>query len=362
MQAVCYGMEKSLTGNLSAMCEKKLDLESNALDCLRLYAAFSVMLLHFTGYFLILSEVPNPFLSAVRKLTLFFPGVVVLFAISGFLIAYSFERSQNRRVFFCKRILRLYPELWGCTLFNLIVLIVLARDRLNGSILLWLATQIVGIANTPSCLKDFATGSVNGALWTIFVEIQMYILVFLFYRRLKKFNAGGWCLLLLLSAVVNLVCGQIGEQTGELIRKVMERTFLPYLTWFLSGVFCYCRREKVIPLLRRWCLPLLALYAVLYRFRVFSMGYYCGIMTSVLCPFIVIGLGFLLPKVRFRHDITYGCFLYHWIVLNIIVHFNLINKWPWYLSLLLFIGSSLILSWLSMKLIGKKAAKFLTLY
>ncbi len=267
------------------------------MDCLRLYAAFSVMLLHFTGYFLILSEVPNPFLSAVRKLTLFFPGVVVLFAISGFLIAYSFERSRNHRGFFRKRILRLYPELWGCTLFNLIVLIVLVRDRLNGSILLWLATQIVGIANTPSCLKDFATGSVNGALWTIFVEIQMYILVFLFYRRLKKFNAGGWCLLLL------------------------------------------------------------ALYAVLYRFRVFSVGYYCGIMTSVLCPFIVIGLGFLLPKVRFRHDITYGCFLYHWIVLNIIVHFNLINKWPWYLSLFLFIGSSLILSWMSMKLIGKKAAK-----
>ncbi len=36
MQAVCYGMEKSLTGNLSAMCEKKVGF---GIECFGLSAA-----------------------------------------------------------------------------------------------------------------------------------------------------------------------------------------------------------------------------------------------------------------------------------------------------------------------------------
>ena len=68
----------------------------------------------------------------------------------------------------------MYPELWACTIVNLTVVCLLAYKFLNKSILVWLGTQIFGIAYTPSCLKNFATGSVNGALWTIFTELQLY--------------------------------------------------------------------------------------------------------------------------------------------------------------------------------------------
>ena len=59
---------------------------------------------------------------------------------------------------------------------------------MDKSIFIWLLTQIFGIAYTPSCLKDFATGSVNGALWTIFTELQLYIILGIVYNWIKKFD------------------------------------------------------------------------------------------------------------------------------------------------------------------------------
>lgn len=49
---------------------------------------------------------------------IFFSGVVVLFAMSGFLIAASLERSKDRKEFFIKRVLRMYPELWVCNRYD----------------------------------------------------------------------------------------------------------------------------------------------------------------------------------------------------------------------------------------------------
>lgn len=107
---------------------------------------------------------------------------------SGFLIAASFERSKNKKEFFVKRVLRMYPELWVCTIVNLVVVCLLAYKLLDKSIFVWLGMQIFGIAYTPSCLKDFATGSVNGALWTIFTELQLYIALGIVYNWIKKFE------------------------------------------------------------------------------------------------------------------------------------------------------------------------------
>ena len=145
--------------------------QDNAFDLRRYWAAICVMFLHYTGYALHLSAENLSFMHILRWVVSFFPGVVVLFSMSGFLIAASYERSKNRKDFFVKRILRMYPELWVCTIVNLIVVCIFAYKLLDKSIIIWLVTQIFGIANTPSCLNNFATGSINGALWTIFTEM-----------------------------------------------------------------------------------------------------------------------------------------------------------------------------------------------
>ena len=167
-------MECNDKGKVNMNKEKQaFCFQDNAFDLIRYWAAICVMFLHYTGYALHLSAENSSFLHILRWVVSFFPGVVVLFSMSGFLIAASYERSKNRKDFFVKRILRMYPELWVCTIVNLIVVCIFAYKLLDKSIIIWLVTQIFGIANTPSCLNNFATGSINGALWTIFTEMQL---------------------------------------------------------------------------------------------------------------------------------------------------------------------------------------------
>lgn len=339
------------------MNKQSFELKRNSFDILKYWAAFSVMFLHYTYYAFMEAEQAWGFMDKLRKTSEIFPGVIVLFTISGFLISDSMERSETESEFLKKRVLRLYPELWLCTIINLIIILVIAGEHLDGSIFIWLGTQIVGIANTPSCLDGFATGSVNGALWTIFVEVQLYLLICLGYKLLKKFSVYQWGILLILSIAANLFCGYLTTEYSGIVAKLIERSFIPYVLWFMMGAFCYQYKDKIIKYLRYLSIPMLIVYWVFRPMAVELPGYYVGITVSIMCPFIIIGLAYLLPAIRIKTDLTYGMFLYHWIVLNIIVHFELLRKWKWYVCLLFFIVATLGLAWSSQMIIKRLRRK-----
>lgn len=323
---------------------KQLQFEQNSFDILRYWAAFSVMLLHYTGYARMLSDQARPFMEGLRYVVNFFPGVVVLFAMSGYLVSASMDRAKSRKEYFKKRVFRLYPELWLCTLVNLIVLLVLAADQLDSGIWVWCVTQVFGIANTPDCLKNFGTGSVNGALWTIFTEIQLYVVLGLIYPWLKKRTHIQWWLLIFAAAAVNFGCGYFADSMGGIAAKLLERTFIPYFLWFLIGCYCYAKQDMLPGILKKKFVPCVLIYGI---FRVggwVTAGYYTDIVTGILCPFLVIGAGYWLSAKRLRFDCTYGIFLYHWIVLNVIVHFDLLNRVNWLGSMALYVGLTMILA------------------
>ena len=326
------------------MKKYKFVLENNSFDLLKYWAAFSVMFLHYTYYAFVEAKQAWHFMDILRKISELFPGVIVLFAISGFLISDSMERSKSRKEFIKKRIFRLYPELWLCTIVNLFVLYVIAREYMDKSIFLWIATQILGIANTPPALDGFATGSINGALWTIFVEVQLYIIICFFYKGIKKIKINWWILILITLAGINLLCDWADGAYGGIISKLIERSFFPYALWFMIGVFCYRYKDKVIVYLRYMSVPMLVIYCFVYSELLRQPGYYKGIGISILCPVIIIGLAYLLPPLRIKPDLCYGIFLYHWIILNIIVHFQLLSRWKWYFCFIFFIVATLFLA------------------
>lgn len=331
--------------------DTNVEYEKNGFDLLRYAAACSVMLLHYSGFCMILSknlpEKAAAVMSGIRHVTLLFPGVVILFAISGFLVSASFERAKTRRAFFQKRLQRIYPELWICTLINLAVVCILVPDLLDKSIFLWLVTQIFGIANTPACLKSLPTGSINGALWTVFTEVQLYIVLGILYPFLQKLKNRHWAAFLSVLAVLNLGCAAAARSADGIVAKLIERLFVPYALWFFIGVFCFQRRQKMLPVLRRAFLPMLCIYLILASVPIQIPGYYANIVTSVMIPFMVIGCGYFLPGIRLKPDLSYGMFLYHWIVLNIMTHYDLMDRMPWYAGLLLFFAGTLAAAGLS---------------
>ena len=225
--------------------------EKNGFDLLRYAAAFSVMMLHYSSFSMILSdnmpEKAAAFMGWVRRITLLFPGVVILFAMSGFLVSASFERVKTRKEFFLKRARRIYPELWTCTAVNLVVVCMLVPELLDSGIIFWLVTQFFGIANTPACLKTLPTGSINGALWTVFTEVQLYIVLGLVYPFLQKMKNRYWLAFLSVLAVLNLVCVAAARDIGGIAAKLIERLFVPYASCFLSAYSAFKGAGKYCP-------------------------------------------------------------------------------------------------------------------
>lgn len=326
--------------------KKPFSFEENGFDFIRYFAAFSVMMLHYTGYSLMLCDSAAGFMRVLRRIVNFFPGVVVLFSLSGFLVAASEERTSDRRSFFQKRVLRMYPELWCCTLVNLLVVLCLASPVNQSEIIIWLFTQILGIANTPSSLKTFATGSLNGALWTIFTEIQLYVLLGFLAPLLRKMSLSLWGILLTLAGICNLACYYFTLHSDSVLNKVIERSFIPYAIWFLIGAFLYYHIDWVAKL-RNYTMPLLTVYLFIRLLLDVLPGYYTNIGVSLLCPVLTILIGYKLPAIRLHIDLSYGMFLYHWIILNIIVYFNIWNRIHWIFSLFIFITATLLAAWIS---------------
>ncbi len=332
--------------------------ENNSLDPIRLFAALQIAVTHYLNleffYHPANGWTDRLLLMGKRLLTLF-PGLVILFGISGFLMGASLDRIRRRSVFFRRRFFRIYPGLWGNIVFTAALVCILFRpDALQiRELIAWIGVQFTGVAYTPDFLAGFGTGSINGTLWTIMVEMQFYLLLLLLWDRCRNLSARGWKLLLAFSILANLACFMMTGQgiLPDWASAVLDRTFLPYLVWFVTGMFLYHFREKALPLLLR-CLPVLTACYLVYkgiwqRFDLPVPGYYTDLVTSLLLPCLSIGWAYWFGRHRWKKDLSYGIFLYHWPFINLIFFLGLWEKWNHVLLLLGYLCAFLLMAHVS---------------
>lgn len=341
--------------------ERTINIKENSFDILRGGACLSVILLHYTHYALLYGNSGESFISFIRRMTGVYQGVVVLFAISGFLISMSLDNSKSAFAYLKKRFMRLVPSYYTQTIINIILLLIIARNFIDSSLVKWFLAQLVFIGYTPDSLKGFATGSVNGALWSIPVEIQLYILLLLTYKLVKRMNYKQWSLVLIALSLVNLYYENISNLfSNGALRQILGRFCAPYTIWFAIGAFCYFKREKVIPVLKNHLFPLGCLYFILEVVQLVfgnAPGYYTNIFQSLLLPFLIIGLAFKFGSHRIRYECSYSIYLYHWLILNVFVSLEIIANTNWLISLIAFVLCSWFVGFVFHILIEKNALK-----
>lgn len=329
------------------LTKKKFEYGDNSFDFIRIFAAIVVMLGHFGWKYQIATGSPLFFMKCLSTLAHYLPGVPVFFAMGGFLIYGSIERSSSFIDFAKKRIVRIYPGIWVCTIVYAVVLIFVYYEHLDFSFVKWIAIQFFGVAYTPGCLKTFATGSVNGSLWFIMVDIELYVLVGITYRIYRNWDKKKWFFALITCVIVSVLCDYL-DQKGIAV-KLIERSFFPYLIWFGLGMFAYRFRDEIIPVLSKHAVRLFVLYTILYfaieLLRIPVPGYYSHIVTGIMLPLITLGMAYRLGKHRVKEDITYEIFLYHWLILNLLIYFGIINSMNAALVFCLFIFCSFVLAW-----------------
>lgn len=305
-------------------------VHDNNFNLIRLIAAFQVMAVHALNHF----EVDG-FLVDVLKAT---PGVPTFFFISGYLICTSYKRIYLRgnTAFFTNRLLRIYPGLIACVLLSIAAVALTGyfqhKEIGVSRFLLWILgqTTIVQFYN-PDFMRPFGVGVLNGALWTITVELQFYLLVPLLFHLIQR-RPHALVAVFVASLGVNLFLH--GFADGKALHiKLLYVSFAPWVYMFLFG-FILAYYETLFGIVKRFQFRYLVIgYIASMNF----IGNYTANAQNAINPVAFFFLGCLLLRLattrlslppmlaRFidRSDISFGLYLYHMPVINILMFLGL---------------------------------------
>lgn len=201
------------------------------LDALRGIAAVMVMLFHFT------SRAPHvlPQVESVPYgLTWGFYGVQLFFAISGFVIFMTLERTRSSADFAVARIARLYPAYWAGIVVT--TLTVHALGTLS------LAQPASVVAINVTMLQGFLyVPAVDGVYWSLTVELAFYACMWALWR-MRLLNRIEQILLVWLAL---RIAWWLVPALPSIVGKIL---LVEYIAFFAIGIAAYRVRQGE----RRW--------------------------------------------------------------------------------------------------------------
>jgi peptidoglycan/LPS O-acetylase OafA/YrhL len=175
-------------------------------------------------------------LETARQISQFgFMGVQLFFIISGFVILQTLEKQSRFSSFLIARFKRIFPSLWIS-----LILIFLIVNYLNQPFLAPIAfsSMIPSLTLVEPVFINYLFGTqfqwVTGVLWSLFVEIQFYILAGTIYFSLRKyaFLIKLFSITLLIEIIKFLI------RVFQINADVNLSSIFPlngYLWWFLAG-------------------------------------------------------------------------------------------------------------------------------
>lgn len=334
------------------MLDDKVVIGGGQKDCLntiRLLAAIEVLYGHVIIH-LKIGAIPvfNEFIH-------FFWGVPIFFTLSGYLIWQSIGRSNSFVEYCKKRFWRIYPELWVAVIIEIIALLLLYHQPIN-----WpqFGLFVFGQSTifqfwTPDCLRGYGCGTPNGALWTICVLIQFYVVAYPTYKMLHGKRNCIWAIVILLFTVLGVATDAITAKLPEMIANLYGVSFLPYFWMFLIASFVAEHKEKIIPFVKKWWWAFLTI-ALIKNFLIeddIQLSLYT-LFRTVSLFFAVLGIGYALPLLNIKTDISYGIYILHMTVVNGLMALGLFNN-PLYFVVVLVI--TCLMAFVSTSTIGKKS-------
>lgn len=293
----------------------------NNFDYIRLFAATQVVIFH---------GIYHLGLGAPAWTSLFnpFSGVPIFFVVSGFLITASYERSSSLRSYIEKRARRLLPGLWLCIIVTSLVVFVLGYPLVSPKGAVWFFSQLAALIYTPDFLRSFGFGSYNGSLWTIPVEIQFYATVPILAALVRRVSDRRWLLVPLLVAAamaatlirifVPSVTGMF-EGTEDILPKIIKYLFVSHYFQFLLGATAFYLSWQNSPWVRGkavlWLMPVLLVH-FLVPFSATTV-----VVGQLLLGVLTLSAAFTAARGNWLGgvDMSYGIYLFHGLVLNLLV-------------------------------------------
>ena len=283
---------------MTAAPESGLSRPGNNFDLLRLVFASLVMLYHLV----VLAG------GSVGFILFHLPTQAVdgFFVISGFLVAQSADQTTGVARFYVKRLFRLYPLYCVTVLGQAAAMTALLGFSYPGvwhETALYLGANLAFANFIKPAMGDVLAGLpvqvVNPSLWTLKIEVAFYIIVPGIVALVR--GSGRWVLLALLIASI-AYRAMMGAHDAVLARQLPGA-----LQFFVVGTAAYFLA------LERYCRGPAAIAACLVS-AVLCGVFWEGLPDALTAPLLgvfVLTFAFALPVIRLRRDISYGVYLLH---------------------------------------------------
>jgi len=192
------------------------------LDAMRGIAAMLVLFYHFNFKY----EPRDP---SIGELPLLFGwghhGVSLFFAISGFVISMTLERTTSVSAFAWSRFSRLFPVYWVAMAITITIVLIGNDQKL-------MVSPQIALANATMMHYWFDIQSVDGSYWSLSIELSFYLVMalVLHLRLLQRLDLvlAGWLALHILQGM-----------TGVLPIWAARMLALDYIPLFAIGMIHY---------------------------------------------------------------------------------------------------------------------------
>jgi peptidoglycan/LPS O-acetylase OafA/YrhL len=328
-----------------------LDRSANNFDLLRLVLATVVAFVHFsdlTGLELVYF---GKYLSS---------GVAVdsFFIISGFLIFMSYESSNSLSIYFQKRLRRILPAYIAVIIICSVLLYLISSKSFSQYFNLEFFKYILFNVLTlnflqptlPGVFVDHHIPAVNGALWTIKIELMFYCCVPIIFFIMSKINRVFTFFSIYLSSVIySVLLTYIYAKTGHELYDRLERQLPGQLCFFVSGGFLYMYYSKIM----KYNFILLFISILIVVIHKYYFNLY--LLYPFTLAFIVIYFANIFPclgKFGKFGDFSFGIYIWHFPVLQTLIKYELFSNKLF--GFTLFITVTFLASLISWNLIEKK--------
>ena len=174
--------------------------------------------------------------------------------------------------------------------------------------------------------------------------------MYFLYKFLHRKRAWRWLLVFAISVCASIVIKNLDGIIHEIPLKLAGQTFVPFLWLFLVGAYITERYDVLIKYLRKlFWIPLILSFGIMY----FGIDIHTHMYPVFRCLFLIMGLigfAYAFPRLNIKTDISYGIFLYHMTVVNVMIQLGYKND-PMYLVIAMVI--SVVLAWVSTVTVGR---------
>jgi len=324
----------------------------NNFDHIRLFLALGVYLHH--TFSLTQLETFAFFRSIVN------PNVAVhsFFIVSGFLIFMSYERSSSLKSYFEKRFRRIIPGYITVVFLAFLFLSLLSTLPVSEyftSIQSWkyLLTNLTTLGflhpTLPGVFTENYDPTVNGALWTIKVEVMFYLTVPLIvyaYRWLGKTKT--LIAIFILSALYIYGMTYLYHMYKTPLLGILIHQLPGQMMFFSAGALLYYHHQTFLKYKHLMFIVAIIGY-VTQKYYPFYPLY--AISLSIIVIYLATAIIYL-GHISKYGDLSYGIYIWHFPIMQTFIALALFDTHPWLTFLLLTI-TVLFVSWFSWHAIEK---------